>query len=49
MSHAPIPVICDRCRVQGTAGAENFTDVGDLLDFQPVPRRPCPGRGSDRR
>jgi hypothetical protein len=35
-----IPVICDRCRAGGVAGAEGFTDVGDLLDFEPVPRRP---------
>ncbi|MEA3045264.1 MAG: hypothetical protein QOH47_3102 [Sphingomonadales bacterium] len=35
-----IPVICDRCRAEGTAGAAGFADFGDLLDFAPVPRRP---------
>jgi hypothetical protein len=37
---AAIPVICDRCRAAGEAGAEGFADFGDLLDFEPVPRRP---------
>ncbi len=36
----PIPVICDRCRARGVAGEADFTDFGDLLDFEPVPRRP---------
>ncbi|MDQ8758329.1 hypothetical protein RCO27_19035 [Sphingosinicella sp. LHD-64] len=39
MDPVPIPVICDRCRALGEAGAEGFTDLGDLLDFPPVPRR----------
>ncbi len=38
--HPPIPVICDRCRTEGFGGAEGFADLGDLLDFEPVPRRP---------
>ena len=33
-----ISVICDRCRVAGTARTGNFSDYGDLLDFEPVPR-----------
>ena len=39
----PIPVICDRCRTAGSAGSAPFTDLGDLLDFAPVPRRPRVG------
>ena len=35
-----IPVICDRCRIAGTAGAGDFSHFGDLLEFDPVPRRP---------
>ena len=31
-----IPVICDRCRVAGTAGTGDFSHFGDLLDFEPV-------------
>ena len=38
--HPPIPVICDRCRAEGFGNAEEFADFGDLLDFEPVPRRP---------
>ncbi|HEY0413304.1 MAG TPA: hypothetical protein VGD66_09185 [Allosphingosinicella sp.] len=34
-----IPVICDRCRAEGAAGADPFEAFGDLLDFEPVPRR----------
>lgn len=34
-----IPVICDRCRVAGTAGTGDFSHFGDLLEFEPVPRR----------
>ena len=30
-----IPVLCDRCRVAGSAGAGEFSD---LLEFEPVPR-----------
>jgi len=37
-THA-IPVICDRCRATGTAGAGDFSHLGDLLDFAPVPRK----------
>jgi len=33
-----IPVICDRCRVAGTAGTGDFSHFGDLLEFEPVPR-----------
>jgi hypothetical protein len=33
-----IPVICDRCRVAGTAGTGDFSQFGDLLEFEPVPR-----------
>jgi hypothetical protein len=32
-----IPVICDRCRAEGLAGAGDFAGLGDLLDFEPVP------------
>jgi hypothetical protein len=39
----PIPLICDRCRAQGIPGAPPFADLGDLLDFAPVPRRPRVG------
>jgi hypothetical protein len=35
-----IPVICDRCRAEGFGHSEEFADFGDLLDFEPVPRRP---------
>ena len=31
-----IPVICDRCRVAGTAGTGDFSHFGDLLLFEPV-------------
>ncbi len=34
-----IPVICDRCRQTGLAGAADFSHLGDLLDFTPVPRK----------
>ena len=34
-----IPVICDRCRSTGTAGEGDFSHLGDLLDFTPVPRK----------
>jgi hypothetical protein len=34
-----IQVVCDRCREEGLAGAESFADLGDLLDFEPVPRK----------
>ena len=33
-----IPVICDRCRVAGIAGAGDFSHLGNLLEFEPVPR-----------
>ena len=35
-----IPVICDRCRQTGIAGETDFSHLGDLLEFDPVPRRP---------
>jgi hypothetical protein len=38
--HDPIPLLCDRCRAEGVAGEPPFADMGDLLDFEPVPRRP---------
>lgn len=34
-----IPVICDRCRAIGVAGGGDFTHLGDLLEFTPVPRK----------
>ena len=34
-----IPVICDRCRSAGIAGESDFTHLGDLLEFTPVPRQ----------
>ena len=34
-----IPVICDRCRATGSSGTGDFTHLGDLLDFTPVPRK----------
>jgi hypothetical protein len=37
-----IPVICDRCRIAGTAGTGDFSHFGDLLEFDPVPRGPRP-------
>lgn len=38
-----IPVICDRCRSAGHSGKGDFSHLGDLLDFAPVPRRPRVG------
>ena len=35
-----IPVICDRCRSTGVAGESDFSHLGDLLDFTPVPVQP---------
>lgn len=38
----PFPVLCDRCRAEGLAGEAEFAELaglGDLLDFEPVPRR----------
>lgn len=35
-----IPVICERCRATGMAGDEAFAAIPDLLNFEPVPRRP---------
>jgi hypothetical protein len=37
--HAAIPVICDRCRAEGSAGGTGFADIRDLLAFDPVQRR----------
>jgi hypothetical protein len=34
-----IPVICDRCRSTGIAGESDFSHLGDLLEFDPVPRQ----------
>jgi hypothetical protein len=34
-----IPVICDRCRSTGVSGEGDFSHLGDLLDFTPVPRK----------
>jgi len=34
-----ISVICDSCRKTGTAGTGDFTHLGDLLEFTPVPRQ----------
>jgi hypothetical protein len=34
-----IPVLCDRCRAEGFGGDEGFADLGDLLEFAPVPRK----------
>jgi hypothetical protein len=39
MEPITIPVICDRCRVEGAAGEDPFTAIRDLLEFEPVPRR----------
>ena len=38
-----LPVICDACRAQGNAGDGQFAGVGDILNFEPVPRRPQVG------
>jgi hypothetical protein len=35
----PLPVICDRCAARGHAGDELFAMFGDLLEFEPVPRK----------
>ena len=35
-----IPVICDRCRSTGIAGEADFSNLGDLLEFHPVPVKP---------
>lgn len=34
-----IPVICDACRAQGSAGEGGFSGIADILAFEPVPRR----------
>jgi hypothetical protein len=34
-----IPVICDRCRTVGFSGDSDFSHLGDLLEFTPVPRK----------
>lgn len=34
-----IPVICDRCLAAGTAGLADFSHLGELLEFTPVPRQ----------
>jgi hypothetical protein len=41
-TRSPFPVLCDRCHAQGLAGEAEFerlAGLGDLLDFEPVPRR----------
>jgi hypothetical protein len=41
-THNPFPVLCDRCGAEGLAGEEAFerlAGLGDILDFEPVPRR----------
>lgn len=38
----PFPVLCDRCQAEGLAGESEFerlAGLGDLLDFEPVPRK----------
>ncbi len=37
--NTPIPVICDRCRAEGSAGGGDFAEIRDLLAFEPVQRR----------
>lgn len=39
MDNPPLPVICDHCATRGQAGGMDFTMFGDLLDFEPVPRK----------
>ena len=39
METITIPVICDRCREEGAAGAGPFAEIADLLNFEPVKRR----------
>jgi hypothetical protein len=34
-----MPVICDKCRAEGTAGDAMFAAIPDILNFEPVPRR----------
>lgn len=34
-----MPVICDKCRAEGTAGDAMFAAIPDVLNFEPVPRR----------
>lgn len=35
-----VPVICDSCRKTGLSGEADFTHLGDLLEFDPVPVQP---------
>jgi hypothetical protein len=35
-----IPTICHRCRSTGIAGEDDFSHLGDLLAFEPVPAQP---------
>jgi hypothetical protein len=34
-----LPVICERCKAEGTAGDDAFAGIPDILAFDPVPRR----------
>jgi len=34
-----LPVVCDQCRAKGQAGDPAFAAIGDILAFDPVPRR----------
>jgi hypothetical protein len=34
-----LPVVCDQCRARGQAGDPAFAAIGDILAFEPVPRR----------
>ena len=34
-----MPVICDKCRMQGQAGDAMFSAIPEILNFEPVPRR----------
>jgi hypothetical protein len=47
MTATPILVVCDRCRAEGLAGEDPFEAFGELLDFEPVPRRTARADGWD--
>jgi hypothetical protein len=46
-NHAPISVVCDRCRERGLSHHDPFAAFGALLDFDPVPRRSSRADGWD--